>query len=542
MIFKLACSLRGQGWDYEVAKYAVLGASGLCKPPFPEEEALQKLDNAWKYPAPAESVNGPWLDEVDGDDGGPMPFPVDALPEVVARFVREAAAAIVTPPEYIAVPLLVSAGTAIGDRLEIAPKAGWTEGPNLFAACVGKPGAKKSPSMKTALVPFERLTARLGREHEAKKERWRQAHAAWQKHKEGPEPIKPTYPHRWTADTTVEALVPMLGGSPGVLLQMDELSAWVGSMDQYKNGKGADREHYLSLWNRGRIKVDRRGHIDDPIVVEHPTLSVVGGIQPDRLPGLANAAGNDGFLDRLLWAYPDPMPSGIWTEEVVSYEAADAVTNLFELLDGLPYDPGDYNDELALEVCFDADAKRRWVQWYNAHGEEADAVADILNGVWNKMPSQFLRLTLILHAIGTVRPKDQSVKGHSVGDGRVDAVVDPKVSLQTVESAITLIDYFKAHARRAYRLLGKRRQGQGESAAPRDIRREKILRALREHGRMTKSQILRDVFKRNLTADDVKRLLEEMEADGEIEQEVESVDTREITYWKVVDRPTAEAA
>jgi hypothetical protein len=290
--------------------------------------------------------------------------------------------------------------------------------------------------------------------------------------------------------------------------------------------------------------VDRRGHVDEPIVVEHPTLSVVGGIQPDRLPGLANAAGDDGFLDRLLWAYPEPMPSGLWTEDVVSYKATDAVSNLFELLDGLPYDPGDYNDELAFEVGFAAEAKRRFVQWFNAHGMEADTVEDILNGVWAKMPSQLLRLTLIIHAIGTARPKDLSVRGHDVVGGRIAAVVDREVSLQTVESAITLIDYFKAHAWRAYRLLGKRRPSprQDVSSEPRDIRREKILRALREHGRMTPSQIQRDVLKRNPTANEVKRLLEGIEADGEIEKEVETQGTRSVTYWRINDQPTTDAA
>jgi hypothetical protein len=544
-IFKLACSFRGRGWDYEGAKLAVLGAAALCRPPLPEAEALQKLDNAWKYPAPPPTVDGRALEE--DEDGAPMPFPVDALPEAVARFVREVAAAIVTPPEYIAVPLLISVGATIGGRLEVAPKRGWVEGPNLFAACVGKPGAKKSPSMTAALLPFRRLAKRLAREHQAAVERWRVDDAAWKKDRDvdGPEPQKPPYPHRWTADATVEALVPMLEGAPGILLLMDELSAWVAGMDQYKNGKGADRDHYLSLWGRSSIKVDRRSRVDEPIVVEHPTLAVVGGIQPDRLPGLANAAGEDGFLARLLLSWPDPMPNGVWTEDEASYEATEGVCELFELLDGLCYDPGDYDEQLAYEVRFDAEAKQRWLEWFAEHGAETDAVAEVLNGAWAKMPAQLLRLTLILHAIATVRPKDDTDRVRTSGGKRVVSVVNPEVSLRTLQSAIALIDYFKAHARRVYQLLEVRRpQGrvaQDVPRKPRDLRREKVLRALREAGRLTQSQIQREVFQRNLMADEVNQLLADMEADGEIEREVETVGGRTITCWKLVQRPLAEA-
>jgi len=311
-------------------------------------------------------------------------------------------------------------------------------------------------------------------------------------------------------------------------------------MDQYKNGKGADRSNYLALYSRSAIKVDRRGRIDEPIVVDHPTLSVVGGIQPDRLPGLANAAGDDGFVARLLLSWPEPMPNGVWGEEEASYEAT---CSLFELLEGLRYDHGDYDEELAYEVRLDAEAKRRWRAWFAEHGAETDAVADVLNGAWAEMPSQLLRLALIPHAMATVQPVDPSATVHDVIGGKCTEV-DPTVSLPTLESAIALIDYFKAHARRVYRMFegrGRPQPQRGAALKPRDIQREKVVRALREAGRMAQSQILRDVFKRNLTADQVDQLLADMEEDGEIEREVESHGARTITYWKLA-RPTAEAA
>jgi hypothetical protein len=61
-------------------------------------------------------------------------------------------------------------------------------------------------------------------------------------------------------------------------------------MDAYRSGRGGDRQHYLSMWSRATIKVDRKGNNGAPILVSRPVLPVVGGIQPDLLPDLADAA------------------------------------------------------------------------------------------------------------------------------------------------------------------------------------------------------------------------------------------------------------
>ena len=44
----------------------------------------------------------------------------------------------------------------------------------------------------------------------------------------------------------------MLAGAPGVAVIRDEISGWVSAMDQYKGGKGSDRQQYLSFGPRKR--------------------------------------------------------------------------------------------------------------------------------------------------------------------------------------------------------------------------------------------------------------------------------------------------
>ena len=58
-------------------------------------------------------------------------------------------------------------------------------------------------------------------------------------------------------DATVEALYSVLEENPrGVLDIEDELSGWVRRMDQYKGGKGADRQFFLGVWSNS---TSRRG-------------------------------------------------------------------------------------------------------------------------------------------------------------------------------------------------------------------------------------------------------------------------------------------
>jgi hypothetical protein len=51
-IFRLACKLRQESWEYDESLALVRTAAGNCQPPLPEEEALRCLDSAWRYNPP----------------------------------------------------------------------------------------------------------------------------------------------------------------------------------------------------------------------------------------------------------------------------------------------------------------------------------------------------------------------------------------------------------------------------------------------------------------------------------------------------------
>ena len=424
-----------------------------------------------------------------------MAFPTQVLPASMRGLVLSGAQAIGVPAEFIGVPLLVLAGAVIGNAWEIEVKGGWYEGPNLYAAIVGDPGAKKTPALKLALRAIHLIQERLYGEYRAARAEYDEEYALWErtpKKERGAPPEQPRFSHVWTSDSTTEALAEMLAGAKGLALFRDELVGWVKSMDQYRSGKGADRQHYLSMWSRTSIKIDRKSS-PVPIIVPRPCLAVVGGIQPDVLPDLQeNALRNDGFVDRLLFAYPDIGPSR-WTRAGVDEAAQAAVERLFSDLYDLRGVEAPDGTTVPRRARLDADAITLWGRWYDANDEETrdDRVPSSLRGTWSKLASQLARLTLILHV------------GYATDAG--DAV-SASISQPTLEAAMDLLDYFREHARAVL----------GELRTPRSQLEERVLRGLAERGPSTARTVQTEILHNAVKYDRVKSTLESLLEDGSV--------------------------
>jgi hypothetical protein len=318
---------------------------------------------------------------------GPRPrqFPIECLPTVLRHYVDEGAAAVGVPVEMIALPLLVAAGATIGRYRALRLKPGFQVLPVLFAAVVAPPGCAKSPAQTAALRPIRNL------QHAAMQAYQRQVEhgdrAQGNKDLQSP-PL--ALDHLYTTDPTMEAIAPMLRSSPGLLVHYDELIAWVRSCDSYRGGKGADRQHWLSIWSSSPIKVDRKSA--EPVYVPYPAVSIVGGVQPDMLRKLHDpSGGRDGFIERIVWILPQVQPS-FWTTETISDRTAEDVFMLFARLRQPP--PGG----LAI-IQPSTQALVAWVLWYDQNQVRVSRLDGLEAGFAAKLPIHVSRLALILHAL-----------------------------------------------------------------------------------------------------------------------------------------------
>ena len=147
-----AGSMRRRGMTRAAIEAALLEENRRCQPPLSKEEVSRIAQSVSRYrPQP-----------VVGSDDQPPAFPLDVLPRRLQRFVTMASAHFPCPPDFLAVPLLVLLGAAIGRTRVLEMKPGWTEPSRLWWGLVSPPGTLKSPSLKLAsqwtYAEQERLT------------------------------------------------------------------------------------------------------------------------------------------------------------------------------------------------------------------------------------------------------------------------------------------------------------------------------------------------------------------------------------------------
>jgi Protein of unknown function (DUF3987) len=375
--------------------------------------------------------------QVDPGLGTLGSFPTDTLAPRVRQFVEECAASLPTPPDLVALPALVTVGAAIGNARTLRLKAGWDESAALYGATVGDPGTMKSQALAEAAKPLQREESDTRR--------------------------------TWTSDTTVERLGGLLQENPrGLALIRDELSGWVKSLNQYKApGRGADRQFYLSAWSGVPSNVDRKGVNggNTRISVPQPFLSVIVCIPLGVLPDLQERRGQqDGFIDRILFAWPEPVPAR-WVNEVVSTSAIMSYEELIHKLLNLDWPSQPTPKPLLLTP----EAQKCFQEWVDSHCQEMEGgtCPPALKNFYAKLKGYCGRLALI-HAL-TTDPAANEVK------------------VESVMAAAAQVDYFKGQAAKVAQRLC-RSVGVG---TPVEGCKEEIRRRLRGGKKLRKREIQR---------------------------------------------------
>lgn len=422
-------------------------------PPVPREPSQRDVSpndppEPWGQPVPL------------GELTAPPCFPLEALPEPLRLFCTTAADALPCPVDYVAVPLLVVAGAALGASRALEIKDGYVQGASLYAAVIGPPGTTKTPALSTVVAPAEAIEEKITHvwrkameDHQSEKDIYETKLKEWKKDAQGERPAAPVRPaleRLIVDDATVEALAFILSENPrGMALVKDELAGWVGGMNQYRSGgKGNDQQFFLSAWSSAAVTVDRRKDSEKgPLRVAHPFLSIVGGLTPDNLPLLRGdstkkKATDDGFADRILfsWPMPSPVVEETWTTipEDVRAVWASAYARLRhpQMIDHTQ--DGMVTGQRPVIVRLSADARTAYQRFTADHAAEvnAESFPAHLRGPWSKLKGYWGRLALIVHylrwAVG------------EVASDRSD------VDAESARRSSLLVAYFKGMARRVY--------------------------------------------------------------------------------------------
>jgi hypothetical protein len=452
------------------------------------------------------------------------PFPVEVFHKNLRKFARETALALACPVDYVAVPILVLGGGALGARRALEIKPGHLQRGALYAAVVGPPGSAKTPALEKVTDPVndieEAIQAAWDQEmevYQALLDAYESDLKEWKKVKaeeRGDPPKKPDRPplKRLTvSDATTESLAPILKENPeGITMVRDELIGWVAAMNQYREGgKGADQQFWLSAWSGHIPPVDRKKtHDQGPLRVRRVFVGVIGGLTPDKLPAIRGdrprqRAEQDGFIDRVLFSYPPepPVAEENWLE--VAEDTRQVWRDVLDRLRSLQMVPieegGQVKGWRSYVVKLTADDRQAWQLFTREHARERNAedFPPHLIGPWSKLRGYCARLALILHYL-------RWAAGEQVGEG---------VDGESMRRAAKLVAYFKAHARKVYAVI---------DADPRVAGARRLLQWLQANclERFSKRDAYRAVRGAVKTVEDLDPLLNLLEQHGYVRPEV----------------------
>lgn len=371
------------------------------------------------------------------------PFPVDALPHDVRRYLERAAVAIGCDAAMLAVPMLAVLAGLIGNRRAIRLKDGWDEPCVVWTAIIARPSSQKSPALDAVLQPLGPLERQIHAQytadlehHETDVARYEQARAAWLRAKSASEPpVRPAEPvvqRVQVSDVTVEALATLLAGNPGgLLLARDELSGWARSFDAYRGGKGGDVAHWLAMHGARPLRMDRKG--SGSLFVPRAAVSITGTLQPlVARDVLAREHTEDGLLSRFLLAMP-PVRRKRWTDASLSNSEVERIAQLYANLHAL--EPMDNGAPCVLRL--DAEARAAWVAFYNEHAETQERAGDDAEAAaLGKLEGAAARLALVVHVVRAMQ-----------GEGSAQPDLVDGVSMAC---GIRLARWFTLEARRVY--------------------------------------------------------------------------------------------
>lgn len=373
-------------------------------------------------------------------------FPLDVFPLKLKEMVNAYCTTFGADPGHYGLCILTVAGAVVGNRAWVADR-GHTHPPLLYGGMVGDPGAGKTPISRTILYPVVKIEKEMREKHSKALREWKKQ--IQEAGKDAEIPPAPEGTELILYDFTLESFYKAHRSSPnGLIVTRDELYGWLTSMNQYKKSGGGEEQFWLENYNGAMIKINRQKS-DRPMMIDRSFCAVVGGTQPKLIEKFTEGdKAHNGFLARILWAYPDAAKKPFYSDKKVSLEWRDYWTKMIYAIHGLPTQqqaPADEFDEWKLDpiiLPLSAGAQVQYQQFFNS------IVADVNNSddevekaVLTKFDGHVLRLALILHFLHWAdKVNDSWIDGLGI---TIDELARMEISEQSMQGAISMAKYFR---------------------------------------------------------------------------------------------------
>lgn len=302
--------------------------------------------------------------------------------------------------------------------------------PNLYSAIIAASSQKKSPIIKAICTkPLKQLQQEALKEYKQDLQLYQEELKEWEAtnpEDRGQPPVKPERKIYFFTKTTGEGLTYQAARCPeqGMLYLTDELAGMLNAQNQYRGGKGSDKQDLLSYYDGSGDVVLRAEGIKSE--VDFILLGLLGGIQPRIMQKLLDdCSDSDGGWARFMLVN-QPNAASRMSSDGGKYDLSELLSDLYRKIDALP----------PTEYCLSPKAFRLFCKAYNRLEElRASERLEGMQSVWGKSEGRIGKLAVNLHVI------------HAVMRGEIPS---KEIPVEIVRIAINLTKFYAQQVQSLY--------------------------------------------------------------------------------------------
>lgn len=387
----------------------------------------------------------------------------DMLPKALANYLFDVAESSQLPKEYLVASALGFLAGLLGNRVRLEIANTYKITPVLWICLIGKSGSGKSPCLEIAKEPLKGILKNNikhflseKKEYEIKKQIQmikekdlisqlrKNANNEECKNKvlrdiesiKKEEVILPYSRYFELTSGTKEAIYQGLEkDSPtGLLLLVDELSGLFSRLCKYNNTE--EKAVYLSLYN-GFIDINNKTVSRGNDIVENATLSIIGGIQLDKMKEIIARSDDSGLLARFqlpivsLKKVKRSIP-----KDNVSIESYKEYENCFYNINSIPHCFNIINNGLEItdpiNFKYSEEAYKEFAIWFESNQERIyHETNQLMIEFLSKANNTVCTLALIFHLIN-------------------NHYIKKEIGIEEVKQAIGMTEFFVDNAKYLY--------------------------------------------------------------------------------------------
>ncbi|HEY9615159.1 DUF3987 domain-containing protein [Allocoleopsis sp.] len=394
----------------------------------------------------------------------------EVLPSALAEPMLKLAGWLNLKPECYLTALLTTTSILhkAGTKVVLNKEWDFEVTPNLYSAIIAPSSQKKSPIIKAICTkPLKVLQQAALKQYKQELEIYEEELREWEAtrpEERGQPPVKPERKIYFFTKTTGEGLTYQAARCPeqGMLYLTDELAGMLNAQNQYRGGKGSDKQDLLSYYDgSGDVVLRAEGVKSEADCI---LLGLLGGIQPKIMQKLLDdCSDSDGGWARFMFVN-QPNAASRMDSDGGQYDLSERLCDLYRRIDALP--PTEYR---LSKKAFSLFGKA-----YNRLEElRVGARLEGMQAVWGKSEGRIGKLAVNLHVI------------HALMNGKTPT---EEIPVEMVRIAIDLTKFYAQQVQSLYTQFSD-----PDTLAPRLV---KVLELSRTKGWLKASDVYLSITKK----------------------------------------------